>query len=113
MNYFRFLKVFALLVFVSFSVNRALAQSVVSGEVLGTVTDPTGAAAPSASVSLSSSETGFNAETTTGETGTFRFALVKPGNYTLTVTLSGFSPVKRAVVVALGQVTNVSVQLEV
>lgn len=104
--------VVALVVAMFFAPN-VLAQSVVSGEVFGTVTDPTGAAAPNASVTLSSSETGFNETTTTGETGTFRFALVKPGNYTLSVTLSGFSPVKSAVVVAIGQVTNVSLQLEV
>jgi carboxypeptidase family protein len=96
-----------------FFVPNVLAQSVVSGEIFGTVIDPTGAVAPNASVILSSSETGFKAETTTGDIGTFRFALVKPGNYTLTVKLSGFATVNRPVVVALGQVTNVSVQLEV
>lgn len=91
----------------------AWAQSIVSGEVDGTVTDPTGAVAPNASVNLTSTETGFNETTTTGATGTFRFALVKPGNYTLTVTLSGFATLKRPVVVSLGQVTNAEVQLEV
>lgn len=93
--------------------SAAWAQSVVSGEVDGTVTDPTGAVTPNASVNLTSSETGFNETTTTSATGTFRFALVKPGNYALTVTLSGFSTVKRPVVVSLGQVSTVSVQLEV
>ncbi|HEX2663732.1 MAG TPA: carboxypeptidase regulatory-like domain-containing protein [Candidatus Acidoferrum sp.] len=93
--------------------SAARAQSVVSGEVDGTVTDQTGAVAPNASVNLISTETGFNETTTTGATGTFRFALVKPGNYGLTVTLSGFSTVKRAIVVSLGQVTNVPLQLEV
>lgn len=91
----------------------AWAQSVVSGEVDGTVTDPTGAVAPNASVNLTSAETGFNETTTTGATGGFRFALVKPGNYTLTVTLTGFTTVKRSVTVSLGQVTSVPVQLEV
>lgn len=93
--------------------SAAWAQSVVSGEVDGTVTDATGAVTPNASINLVSSESGFNETTTTGTAGTFRFALVKPGDYTLTVTLSGFAAAKRTVVVSLGQVTNVSVQLEV
>lgn len=91
----------------------SMAQSLVSGQVDGIVTDPTGAVAPNASINLSSSETGFNETTTTSATGTFHFALVKPGNYTLTVTLAGFSAVKRTVVVSLGQISNVSIQLEV
>jgi carboxypeptidase family protein/TonB-dependent receptor-like protein len=113
MNYFRFLKVFALLVFVSFSVNRAFAQSVVSGEVDGTVTDPAGAVVPDASVNLNSTETGFNASTTTGANGEFRFALLKPGNYTVTVTAAGFRMSKLAVVASLGQATTISIKLEV
>lgn len=60
------------------------------------MSDPTGAVAPNASVNLTSTETGFNETTTTGATGTFRFALVKPGDYTLTVTLSGFAKCKQS-----------------
>jgi len=92
---------------------RMAAQSVVSGEVEGLVTDPTGAVVPNASVNLASSETGFNASTTTGSTGTFRFALVKPGNYTVTVTTSGFRTVKSSIIASLGQITNVPIRLEV
>src|SRR5690348_9613321 len=113
MNYFRFLKVFALLVFVSFSVNRAFGQSVVSGEIDGTVTDPAGAVVPDASVNLSNAETGFNASTTTGANGDFRFALLKPGNYTVTVTAAGFRTSKLVVVASLGQATTISIKLEV
>jgi hypothetical protein len=113
MNYFRFLRILALLVFVSFSVNRAFAQSVVSGEIDGTVTDPAGAVVPDAPVNLSSTETGFNASTTTGANGEFRFALLKPGNYTVTVTAAGFRTSKLAVVASLGQATTISIKLEV
>lgn len=93
--------------------SAAWAQSLISGQVDGTVTDATGAVAPNATVNLSSSETAFNETTTTSATGTFHFPLVKPGNYMLTVTLSGFTTQKRTVVVSLGQITNASVQLEV
>ncbi len=104
--------VLALVLAGSFATNAA-AQSVVSGEIGGTVTDQTGAIVPNASVNLSSSDTGFNETTSTGTTGTFRFALLKPGPYTLTVTAEGFSRVRSTIVASLGQVTNVPVQLEV
>jgi hypothetical protein len=96
----------------SFATNAA-AQSVVSGEIGGTVTDQTGAVVPNASVNLSSTDTGFNETTTTGGTGTFRFALLKPGPYTLTVSADGFSRLRSSVIASLGQVTNIPVQLEV
>jgi len=95
MSYSRFLKFFALLLLVvGFSASQAWAQSVVSGEIDGTVTDPAGAVVPNATVSLGSSETGTNESTTTGSNGTFRFALVKPGSYTLTVSVGGFRTAK-------------------
>jgi Carboxypeptidase regulatory-like domain len=111
-RYLRFFAFLALATCLPVS-SAAWAQSLVSGQVDGTVMDPTGAAAPNATVNLSSSETGFNETTTTNATGAFHFSLVKPGNYTMTVTLSGFTALKRTVVVSLGQVTNVAVQLEV
>jgi hypothetical protein len=90
-----------------------LAQSTVSGEISGTVTDASGAVVPNAAVSLASTETGFSATTTTNSSGAFRFALVKPGNYTLSITASGFSTVKRTVVASTGQVSEFPIQLEV
>src|SRR6266481_2394616 len=113
MHYSRFLKFFALLMLVGFSFNQAWAQSVVSGEIDGTVTDPAGAVVPNATVNLSSSESGFNESTTTSSSGTFRFALVKPGNYALTVSASNFRTAKFTVVASLGQATSVPVKLEV
>jgi hypothetical protein len=89
------------------------AQSTVSGEISGTVTDASGAVVPNATVNLASTGTGFNESTTTSAAGTFRFALVKPGNYTLSITASGFSTVKRTVVASTGQVSEFPIQLEV
>jgi hypothetical protein len=90
-----------------------IAQSLVSGQIDGTVTDPAGSVVPGASVNLSNSDTGFNETGTSSNEGTFHFALVKPGNYTVTVTKQGFSTAKRSVVVAIGQVANLPIPLEV
>jgi hypothetical protein len=38
---------------------------------------------------------------------------VKPGNYTVTVTMTGFATSKRNVIVAIGQVSKVPIPLEV
>src|ERR1700732_5034797 len=66
------------------------AQSIISGEITGTVTDSTHAVVPNATVTLTSTESGFSATTTTSSSGTFRFPLLRPGNYTLTVTANSF-----------------------
>jgi outer membrane receptor protein involved in Fe transport len=113
MHSFRFVKFFALVLLVGFSISQAGAQSVVSGEIDGTVTDPAGAVVPNALVNLTSSETGANESTTTSSNGGFRFALVKPGNYTLGVSVTGFRTVKLTVVASLGQATTVPIRLEV
>jgi hypothetical protein len=88
------------------------AQSTISGDIIGTVTDSTGSVVPSATVNLASSDTGSSSTQTTGPSGTFRFSLVKPGNYTLTVTAKGFSTRKQEVVARTGQVIDIPVKLE-
>jgi Carboxypeptidase regulatory-like domain/TonB-dependent Receptor Plug Domain len=94
-------------------VPASTAQSAVSGEIDGTVTDASGAVVPNASVNLTSSETGFNESTTTSSNGSYRFALVKPGTYTLTVAVKGFSTHKRTITASVGQVITIPIQLEV
>lgn len=92
---------------------RMAAQTLVSGEIDGTVTDPTGAVVVNASVNLSSADTGYNESTTSSGNGGFRFALLRPGSYTLTVSAAGFRTVKVTVVTNLGEATTIPVKLEV
>lgn len=103
---------FALFAFAA-STSTLFAQSVVTGDVQGTITDPTGAVVPGAKVELKSSATGFDKAQTTGGNGEFRFSLLKPGAYTLTVSSSQFSSATRNIDVQLGQVTNASLALAV
>lgn len=86
------------------------AQNTVSGELTGTVTDPSGAVLPSVAVTLKSQDTGQTLTTTSSSAGFFRFALLRPGNYTVSTSPSGFAPVSRTAVVSLGQVTNLVLQ---
>jgi len=100
------------LVVVAYATSAA-AQSLVSGQIDGRVSDPAGAMVPDATVSVVSTETGFSAMATTDAEGVFHFALLKPGNYTVSVTKEGFRTTKRPVVVALGQSLNLPIPLEV
>src|SRR5947209_11308578 len=61
------------------------AQSVVAGDVTGVVTDPSGAVVPNAQVSIKNLQTGEAQNATTNAQGSYRFPLLKPGNYQLTV----------------------------
>jgi hypothetical protein len=112
---FRYLCALSLLLAVFCFLNPSVgfSQSLVSGEVDGTVLDSSGAAVPGADVNLSGPSMGFNESTTTSVAGTFRFALVKPGQYTLTVSAANFTKQSRTVTVSLGQVTTIPVKLEI
>jgi len=94
--------------------SAARTQTTISGEVTGTVADPSGAFVPNVTVTLKSAETGNSTTTTTGESGNYRFALLRPGQYSVSVTVEGFEHVTiSGVTVSLGQVTNVPVVLAV
>ncbi|HUI57251.1 MAG TPA: carboxypeptidase-like regulatory domain-containing protein [Bryobacteraceae bacterium] len=56
----------------------------------GTVTDPTGATVPGASVAVQNSETGVVFRATTGSAGTFSVPSLGTGTYMVTVTAPGF-----------------------
>jgi outer membrane receptor protein involved in Fe transport len=88
------------------------AQSITSGDVAGTVTDPSGAAIPGAAVTLTNLSTNTSQKAATNSEGGYRFAFVSPGTYKLTISANGFQTQERpGVVVTPGQPTPVSVQL--
>ncbi len=85
------------------------------GSVRGTVTDPSGAAVPGATVELSGANLPRAFTTTTEGAGTFVFAQVPPGpGYTMSVTAAGFRSSKAAnIAVQIGKAVAVDVRLEV
>jgi hypothetical protein len=90
-----------------------LAQNVVTGGISGTVTDPSGAVVPNATLTLKSNATGESQTTTTGSTGLYNFPLLKPGSYSVSIAESGFKGLSQKVDVLLGQVTPVNIKLAV
>ncbi|MBV9506360.1 MAG: TonB-dependent receptor, partial [Acidobacteriia bacterium] len=72
------------------SVVCAMAQSAGTGALTGAVTDPSGAAIPNVTVTLTNTETGQVRTATSGTDGVYRFALLSPGTYRVKFAAAGF-----------------------
>jgi hypothetical protein len=92
---------------------QIFAQSNVSGDIAGTVTDPAGKAVVGATVTVKSQATAATKVVTTGSTGAYRVSLLNPGQYSITVTAPGFESSALAVTVSAGQINSQDIQLSV
>lgn len=91
-----------------------VAQSITTGDVTGTITDPSGAAVQGATVTLKNAATGVTSSATSNATGAYRFPFLNPGNYTVAAKMQGFSPTApHTATVAVGQASTVNIQLQV
>jgi hypothetical protein len=90
-----------------------LAGQVETGQIVGTVMDPTGAVVPNAKVTVRAQATQVSRSATTNEAGLYTFANLLPGDYEITVEASGFATQRRPVTVAVGARVTVDFRLEV
>src|SRR5215831_12678632 len=67
-----------------------LTAQTTSTEILGIVTDPTGAAVPGAKVTIVRTSTGESRSATTNHTGEYSFPLIEIGDYRVRVEMQGF-----------------------
>ena len=65
-----------------------------TGTIYGSVTDPTGAVVPAATVRLTDVDRGLKTEVSTGNSGFYTFATVPPGHYQIQVERSGFKTIR-------------------
>ena len=112
MNWKRFLVVaFALLASLSMCTSTRSADEHDGRHHRDVVTDPSGSVVPDATVTLKDQTKGATQEAKTGAQGTYRFYLLTPGPYTVSVTASGFQTTTRPVDVAVGQIAALPVSL--
>jgi hypothetical protein len=89
------------------------AQTATTGQIVGVVTDPSGALVVGARVALTS-DAGVRRETTTGGNGRYTFPLLGPGAYRLEVNQSGFAAANlEGIVVLITESTVADVALKV
>ena len=68
------------------------AQATATGNIVGVVTDATGAALPNATVTATNTGTNAQRTTTSGVGGQYRFDLLPGGVYIIKAEATGFSP---------------------
>jgi hypothetical protein len=108
---FNLLAITAFLTFVS--VNSTLAQTS-NGTIIGTVSDATGGAVVSATVTATSVETGAIRSTTTNQVGVYRIESVLPGTYDVSVSASGYeTSLHKGLVVPGTSIVTANVELKV
>ena len=93
MRFERFPIVLIVLLTLSLATVPMFGQSLTTGNINGTVTDPSNAVVPNATVSLKSLDTGSTATSVTTASGAYNFGLLKPGRYEVSVKQSGFAEV--------------------
>lgn len=89
------------------------AQSNISGDISGTVTDPTGAAVPNAKVTVTSTTTGQVKTVSTNADGTYRVPLLSPGTYRVDAVAPGFQTSSATTTVQTGGISTTNLALSV
>jgi hypothetical protein len=84
-----------------------------TGQITGTVTDPTGAVVPNATIRIVSVGTGLERPSSTSSGGEFAVPQLLPGDYTVTVEAPGFSTFKQTVTLTVGQKLGLDIKMQI
>ena len=102
----------ALLATLGTTLPRAHAQTGSTGQLVGDITDPSGAAIPKAAVTAKETATGETRATTTDRVGHYVIPLLPPGSYSLTAVAPGFATgASNNITVPAATSTTVNLQL--
>jgi len=103
---------FLFLFFISLSLLQAQVRT--TGQLSGTVVDPSGATVAGATLTLTQAATGFSQTVTSDEYGGYIFPVLLPATYQLKVEAKGFRvTIHEKVVVAAARTTDFRVELQV
>jgi hypothetical protein len=85
-----------------------------SGEIRGTITDPTGATVPKATVTVEDPEKGIRRTAVTETDGEYRVTGLPPASYSVSVATSGFqTEIRKGVVLNVGQTLILDFHIQV
>ncbi len=88
-------------------------QTASTGAIVGTILDPSGSALPGATVDVRNNDTGTARATVSSGEGVYRFPLLGPGSYSLTVKHPGFKVLTRSKVsIDVSTTTTLDLTLE-
>jgi hypothetical protein len=99
--------------FVMMAVASLFAQTATTGDIAGVVTDPTAAVLPGVQVTLTNLDTRSSTSSTTSSQGSYNFAFLQPGTYSITASGAGFEKLVKNVTVTLGSSITANLQLAV
>src|SRR5579862_644617 len=99
-----------LLALIAVGSGAAFGQAI-SGNLVGTVIDSSGAVVPNASVDATKIDTGITTTTTSGNTGAYRFENLPVGTYRIVVNSGGFKTAVQQVDIVLNQTGTLNVTL--
>lgn len=91
----------------------SVSAQAVYGNIIGTVTDPSGAAVPNAKVTVTSVGKGIKSEATTNETGNYTVTHLIPDNYRVRVEAPGFKTTESQVQVFADSSPRLDLQFQV
>src|SRR5215472_6730295 len=84
-----------------------------TASIVGTITDPSGAVVPNATVTITDQDNGFVRATTTNSTGSYKAPELPPGHYQLRVENQGFKKYEqRNITLNVGDTVRVDVALQ-
>ena len=89
------------------------AAQAVSGKIAGQVGDPSGAAIPNATVTVTDLDRGINYKTATNETGNYQATHLLAGHYKIRIEAPGFAPFEMYVEVHVDASTEANATLTV
>jgi len=102
-----------IVLFVVTAVASLGAQTATTGDIAGVVTDPTAAVLSGVAVTLTNLETGSSTSTITSSQGSYNFAFLQPGNYSISASGIGFNKTVQKVGVTLGSSITANLKLAI
>src|SRR6476469_10767762 len=97
-------------VLLSLGLATSAAAQRTTGQIIGKVTDESGAVLPGVTVTLRGAGVAGAPTAVTSESGVYRFPVLPPGTYEVEYLLSGFATVKReAIPVAVGNTVELDI----